>query len=302
MRRKRHSATYAITTDSEQGASLTKGYHTPPKKIARRRLSALPVCPKPRPPNSPYPVEQEDILIARARLGDSSAGNLLLLAYNDMLCREAKKWFFQIRGHDLDLDDLVQSARMGLMHALHKFDRSKGTFAAYATVWAKQHCVRIIQNEGYTIRVPVHKHQALSKFERDETDGTDETMVPKSLREVMSAKRLTRLDEPLHNDDFTSHNTRGDMLRSPYIRADDSCAKDQLVRVVREVVADVRVGLSKMDLAIIDRRLLTDDPEDMATIGRANNRSRERVRQRESELKVKFRLALKRRFAAADVM
>jgi RNA polymerase sigma factor (sigma-70 family) len=295
--RKRRPVTYAITTGGES-SDKTKGYDLPPRKVARQRLSALPARPAPQPRNSPYLIEQEDVLIARARLGDRVAGNMLLLAYDKLLCREAKNWFFSLRGHDLELDDLVQVARMGLMHALHKFDRSKGTFGAYVTVWVMQHCVRIIQNEGFAIRVPVHKHQALSSFERNQTGEA----MPEPLYEAMAAKRPTRLDEPLRNAEFTTRDTRADLLRSSAMCADDVYLQNQYQRVVREVVGELRVGLSKLDRAVIDRRLLADEPDDMATIGRDNDRSRERVRQREAVLKTRLSRALRQRFVAADVL
>jgi RNA polymerase sigma factor (sigma-70 family) len=293
--KKKRTATYAITTGNGRPGSRPPSYKLLRPNVAMRRLSSLPAPPCPLPINSQYTPDQEDILIARARLGDRAAGDMLLLAFDKTIRRCAKKWFYAVNGHDLDLDDLTQVARMGLMHAIHKFDRKKGGFEAYLTEWLRQHCVRSIQNYGYAVRLPVHKHQAISNHERHQPNDP----LPHKLHEAMLAKRPTRLDAPLKGAEYT---TRADLLQSPCRNIEDAYISDQHCRIVKEAVAELRGEMTPLDRAILDQRILSDDPKTMATIGRENSRSRERARQREGVIMCQLRHAIRQRLSRIDVL
>lgn len=63
----------------------------------------------------------------------------------------------KFRGRGLDMDDLLQEGLLGLMRAADKFDYRRGfRFSTYATNWIRQKIGRAIQDQGRTIRLPVH--------------------------------------------------------------------------------------------------------------------------------------------------
>ena len=71
-----------------------------------------------------------------------------------------------VRGR-LDMDDLVQVGLLGLMRAADRYDPAFETrFSTYAVWWIRQSISRTIDDEGRTIRLPVHVHERIRKFRR----------------------------------------------------------------------------------------------------------------------------------------
>ena len=70
----------------------------------------------------------------------------------------------------LSLLDLVQEGNLGLIHALEKFDFSRGfKFSTYATWWIRQAITRAIANTGRTIRLPVRAGEMVADVQRAQT-------------------------------------------------------------------------------------------------------------------------------------
>jgi RNA polymerase primary sigma factor len=70
-------------------------------------------------------------------------------------------------GHNLELDDLVQTGVLGLYKAIEKFDDTMDyAFSTYATWWIRQAINREVINTGFMIRLPVHMHEELLKLKK----------------------------------------------------------------------------------------------------------------------------------------
>jgi RNA polymerase sigma factor (sigma-70 family) len=70
-------------------------------------------------------------------------------------------------GNAMDIDDLVQEGNLGLMHAVRKFDWSRGTkFSTYAAYWIHQYISRAISNQGRLIRLPEYVDDQVRKLSR----------------------------------------------------------------------------------------------------------------------------------------
>lgn len=68
-------------------------------------------------------------------------------------------------GLGLPFSDLIQEGNLGLMHAIDKFDITKGTrLTTYAVPWIKQYIARGIDNTARLIRLPVHVSEASVKI------------------------------------------------------------------------------------------------------------------------------------------
>ena len=71
-----------------------------------------------------------------------------------------------VRGR-LEMDDLVQVGLLGLMRAAQRYDPAFETrFSTYAVWWIRQSISRTIDDEGRTIRLPVHVQERVRKYRR----------------------------------------------------------------------------------------------------------------------------------------
>lgn len=87
------------------------------------------------------------------------------------------------------LMDLIQEGNVGLMKAINKFDPRRGfKFSTYATWWIWQSVTREIQNNGRTIRLPIHIQEKITEMIHVEGRLTQELSREPKIEEV--AKEL----------------------------------------------------------------------------------------------------------------
>lgn len=97
--------------------------------------------------------EEEQTLIASAKKGDCAALNSLLNAFETFIHSIAMS--VKHKGALLDLDDLEQCGRLGLVKAIKKFDLRKGCrLSAYARWWIKSSMVYEDTKQSRTIHIP----------------------------------------------------------------------------------------------------------------------------------------------------
>jgi len=200
--------------------------------------------------------------------------------------------------------DLIQEGNVGLLKAVTKFDPEKGIkFSYYAAFWVKAYILKYIMDNWRMVKIGTTQTQRklfynLNKErQRLQTMGFDPTTEVLSERLNVSESEIEDMDQRLSKNDMSlnaplgedSDTTKMDFLPSLGPGVEESIANDQIVNLLMKNLKAIRSSLNEKELAILDDRLLSEDPLTLREIGERFDVTRERVRQIEARLLAKIR-------------
>lgn len=242
-------------------------------------------------------------LIKMIQEGDAQARQDLCVANQGLV----DKWvniYQHVFGNKMDFEDLEQAGMLGMIKAAEKFDLRLGTeFSTYATWWIKQSITREIQDNGYTIRIPVHRMEQIQKVMRLDSKYSaeadykrrvqlisDETGMPAALIEdcmrlFYQFVRTTSLDLPIGEDEDTP---LGELVQ----QEDEVSVEDMVAsKMLREHLEEVLSTLTTREQKVLRMRFGLDDgrARTLEEVGREFNVTRERIRQIEAKALRKLR-------------
>jgi RNA polymerase sigma-32 factor len=252
---------------------------------------------------SPLDREQELKLARRwVRRGDRDAADALVRAN----LRFVVKLAMQYR-------DLVEEGNIGLCEAVRRFDPDRNLrFMTYAAYWIRAFILAHVLKQWSMVGVGTGPLQSKLFFrmarERAKITtalgaGGSESAVEEKLAQKFgtSAERIRDMTGRLEQKDASLDAAayRDGQATALELLADDGAEgqEDRFERMQRDELVRLRIhglqrGLSARERYILARRLLCDEADTLAEIGRKLNLSRERVRQLEDRLKAKLRRAL----------
>jgi RNA polymerase sigma-32 factor len=216
-----------------------------------------------------------------------------------------------------NLLDLVQEGNLGLLAAIERFDPELGVrLPTYAAWWIRAYIVKFLLDNVRLVRVgTTNARRKLLRNLRQEKlrlEAQGFEVGPKMLAERFNVSEEDVLDveRALHSQDVSldaplsdsEDRTRGDLMADHAPTVEEDVARRELQEKVKAAIDTFREGLGERERAILDERLLSDDPVTLQAIGDRFGTTREAVRQAETRLMSRLREHLKREIGGVETI
>jgi RNA polymerase sigma-32 factor len=213
----------------------------------------------------------------------------------------------------MDARDLFQEGAIGLLHAIRRFDPSRGVrLSTYASFWIRAFLFRYMIGNHRLVRFGTTQAERRLFFRlnsargRLEAAGLDAT--PERLAAMLgvdtdaideTVARLDLVDVSLDVPVPGRQTPQVSTLPSPTLNAEEALAEKQQAAIVRAERERYRGTLDPRRRAFLDARFGEDDRATLQEMGDRFGVSRERARQIEQKMLGELRVRLRRSLAAA---
>jgi RNA polymerase primary sigma factor len=242
---------------------------------------------------SRYPLlraAEEVSLAKRIERGDKQAKDTMVNSNLRLVVSIAKRY----RNRGVPFLDLIQEGTFGLIRAAEKFDWRRGyKFSTYATWWVRQAVQRAVQNQGATIRLPVHVGERQHKLssaarkltaEHGREPTRDELAEATGLPLQHVAEALEAVRDPVSLNLSLGEDGEHELadILEDRTAADPSDTVEQQLQ--GEQARRLLETLPERERQILELRFgFYDEPRSLEAIGKEIGLTRERVRQLEAK-------------------
>jgi RNA polymerase sigma-32 factor len=216
-----------------------------------------------------------------------------------------------------DISDLVQEGNLGLLHGLVKYDPDRGVrLCSYAAWWIRAYILKYTIDNWRLVKAGTTETQRRlfftlqkrrSELERRGIEANSQNLAAalnvKERDVVTMLERMggaeTSLDVPRGPPGHESRSLMETLGDAAAVQPDVRLENADFARHLRERLRVFANTLAGRELAVFQRRLLSDEPETLAALAVDFGVSRERARQIEERLKGRIRLDLTRELGDA---
>jgi RNA polymerase sigma-32 factor len=261
---------------------------------------------------SKYPLltrEQEhDLAVQYTKTGDVDAAYRLVASNLRLVVKIA----YEYRRAAFNVLDLIQEGNVGLMHAVKKYDPSKGVkLSSYSAWWIRAYILRFIMDNWRMVKLGTTQAQRKLFFnlrkEQQKLAAEGYEAGPKLLadRLQVTEREVEEMDRRLSGDEMSidtpiseegGGGTYGDRIPERAAGADEALGQAELRELLRRELVSFGAEITDpREKMIFENRMLADEPQTLQEIGERFGVSRERARQIEAGLVARLRERLKAR-------
>lgn len=281
---------FPVKTNSSSSRALVK---FDPLQSYLQEIKHIPVLSK---------EEEHELAVRYKKDGDRAAGLKLVVSNLRLVVMIAKEHQRNVQ----NILDLVQEGNIGLLEAVEKYDPFRGIrFPSYAVYWIRAYVLRYLINNIRLVKIGTTQAQRKLFFnlvkekEKLEKEGfvPEAKMLAERLgvkeSEVVEMEQRLRLpdvsvDAPLGKSEGESMDMHS-VLPSEQLDVEGQVINASFLSSVRHLIDEFKVTADEKEKAIIDLRLIADDPKTLQDIADLFGVSRERIRQIEARLKVRLK-------------
>lgn len=232
-------------------------------------------------------------LIHKAQNGDKESLNQLCIHNGRMILKVIRKNFPYIEKSE-DIDDIFQQGMLGVMTAIQKYDENMGKFSTYAYYWIHQSIMRYLQDNGKSIRIPVHAGLQISKIKKLQSNYLKEhgeypsnkwlaeklNIKEKKVQELLLyVPNLLSLDEN-YGEEKDEGSPLGNEIADASVNVENEVIQNVCTIDITECMKDY---LTERELNIIKLRYgFLGEAKTLSDISKIYKLSRERIRQIEA--------------------
>jgi RNA polymerase sigma-32 factor len=216
-----------------------------------------------------------------------------------------------------DIRDLIQEGNLGLIHAVEKFDPSRGVkLSSYASWWIRAYIFKYTMDNWRLVKTGTTQAQRRLFFSLQKARKTFEArgaeINTKEIAKTLDVKEIdvvamldrfaageTSLDTPLRSQADAPRTLADALSDSPTLRPDVQVERAELAQRVQTNLKAFGEHLVGRDREIFQLRLMKEEPVTLKTLAIGFGVTRERTRQLESHLKNRIRVYLEQELGDA---
>lgn len=257
----------------------------------------------------------EELQLARRHrdLNDPEATRRLVTAHLMLVVKLALMYRRAIH----NVMDLIQEGNIGLLEALKRFDPDQGVrFPTYAAWWIKAYMLKYLLDNARMVRVGTTnaRRKLLYNLRRERDSLLQQGIAPTpkllaerfgvaeadviDVEEAISGRDIS-VDAPVTEDGSA---TVGDVISAPQPSVEEEVSLKEVRERVAAAITEFRETLGERDQALLDARLVADEPATLQELGDRFGVTREAVRQSENRLKERLAQFLKARLGEEVIL
>jgi RNA polymerase sigma-32 factor len=240
--------------------------------------------------------EEEFELAVRYREEGDQAAAYRLVTANLALVVKIARIYNRVYNNVIDL---IQEGNIGLIEAVKRFDPYKGNrLPTYASWWIKAYIIKFVIDNFRIVRVGTTNERRRLLFnlrkekERLRLQGIEPTHKLLANRLNVSVEDVRAVEENIEAGELSLDAKVGererlqyiDTLSSPDEQIDDKLARGELREIFHGKLREFSKTLSERELAILQERLIAEEPKTLQEIADRFGVTREAIRLNEKSL------------------